>query len=708
MRPPRLPEAIALSLLALAATARGSLADEKPEENSRYESRAVAEPDDTRKKRGSAEAVSVVPTGHAKEESADLGEVLNRVPGISLARSGGLGSDVRFSLNGFSNDQVRLFLDGIPLDVAGFAFGLTSIPVPLLDRVEIYRGVVPIRFGADALGGAVNLVGERRLYGTGGSASLSLGSFSTVRGTFSVHHRDDETGLYAAGTAFFDSTKNDYDVDVSVPDSTGQLHTATVPRFHDAYRARGAFFDAGVIDRPWVKRLLLRLYYSDYQKDLQNNPIMTIPYGAAGYDESLVGGNLDASQPHAFGEATDLELLAGWSHRTTDFHDTSSAVYDWFGNVIHTRPQPGEIDGTPHDLTIFRDSIYSRIGIASRIAQHHTLRFSSSAAFDESHGISRAGLLPGAADPLAAARELWKVVSGVEYQADLFADRVENVAFVKHYYLHANSDQLLTGNVFAPLHLDENSAGGGDALRIRVWRRALLLKASYEYTTRLPASPEIFGDGILVLSNGNLVAEHSHNANLGLVLDLRATKLGSFDGEIDGFFRDSQNLIVLLGSAMSFAYQNVAAARTLGVEGTLRYRSPHDYLTVEANATWQEIRNTSSTGPYALYNGDRIPNLPYLFVNASARGNYRDFALTWYTRYVHEFFRDWESLGAPQYKQVVDAQVSHSVSLSYTLRRATTAIFAFDVDNLTNARLFDQYGAQRPGRAFYGKTTLLF
>ena len=40
-------------------------------------------------------------------------------------------------------------------------FGIANVPVNLIERVEIYRGVVPIRFGADALGGAVNLVSDQ-------------------------------------------------------------------------------------------------------------------------------------------------------------------------------------------------------------------------------------------------------------------------------------------------------------------------------------------------------------------------------------------------------------------------------------------------------------------------------------------------------------------------------------------------------------------
>ncbi|HEU4537805.1 MAG TPA: TonB family protein, partial [Polyangiaceae bacterium] len=133
--------------------------------------------------RQSAEAVAVIETEQAKRQTADLGEVMARSGGVGVRRSGGLGSDTQFSLNGLTGDQVRFFLDGVPLDVAGYPFGIANVPVNVVERIEIYRGVVPVRFGADALGGAVNLVTDQRVRGTGASASYQVGSYDTYRAT---------------------------------------------------------------------------------------------------------------------------------------------------------------------------------------------------------------------------------------------------------------------------------------------------------------------------------------------------------------------------------------------------------------------------------------------------------------------------------------------------------------------------------------------
>jgi outer membrane receptor for Fe3+-dicitrate len=69
--------------------------------------------------RRSALAVTVVELDETRRGAADLGEALARVEGVAVRRSGGLGSDQRFSLAGLEGEQVRFSLDGVPLDLAG-------------------------------------------------------------------------------------------------------------------------------------------------------------------------------------------------------------------------------------------------------------------------------------------------------------------------------------------------------------------------------------------------------------------------------------------------------------------------------------------------------------------------------------------------------------------------------------------------------------
>ena len=101
----------------------------------------------------SAQAVGVIETKEVKLQSADLGEVMAKTEGISVQRAGGLGANIRFALNGLSGDKIRFFYNGIPLHFTPYAFGIANVPVNVIKQIEVYKGVVPIQFGADALGG---------------------------------------------------------------------------------------------------------------------------------------------------------------------------------------------------------------------------------------------------------------------------------------------------------------------------------------------------------------------------------------------------------------------------------------------------------------------------------------------------------------------------------------------------------------------------
>jgi hypothetical protein len=73
---------------------------------------------------------------------------------------------------------------------------------------------------------------------------------------------------------------------------------------------------------------------------------------------------------------------------------------------------------------------------------------------------------------------------------------------------------------------------------------------------------------------------------------------------------------------------------------------------------------------------------------------------------VHGFYRGWESQGLRQFKQSVDDQVTHSAGVSFNLDHYPYRSSAtFEADNLTDAKVFDNFGVQRPGRAFYFKLT---
>ncbi|WP_437608193.1 TonB-dependent siderophore myxochelin receptor MxcH [Sorangium sp. So ce834] len=663
--------------------------------------------------RQSAQAIKVIETEQAKRRTADMGEVLARTEGVGVRRGGGLGSSARFSLNGLSNDQIRFFLDGVPLDFAGFPFGIANVPVNLVDRVEIYRGVVPVRLGADALGGAVNLVTDQDVRGTHGAASYEIGSFDTHRLAATARHLHEPSGFLARVNGFLDYARNDYRVTVDVPDDDLVEHPERVYRFHDAYRAAGGGVELGFVNRPWARRLLLRVFLTAYDKEHQHKlGVMKVPYGEVTSGETTAGVTLRYEQP--LGRGVALEAIGGYAYGRATFLDVSECTYDWYG---HCNPggKPGEDDTKPRDQVFWEHSGYGRLNLRFRPHPEHALQLSVSPMFVTRTGDERRQANPEGRDPLTADRELVNWVHGAEHQLNLLDDRVENVLFVKQYVQLLRSEESLQGlaDRFRRRDRDTHRLGVGDGLRYR-FSEWLYAKASYEWARRLPRPDEVFGDGALIRAKLDLSPETSHNGNLGVTIDAPGTAAGAWRLEANGYLRAAEDLIVLLGDGKISQYDNVFSARALGVEASARWTSPGEHVVLDGNVTYEDFRNTSEEGTFGRYAGQRMPNRPWLFANGSARVQLREvaaprdeLALTWDTRYVHGYFLGWERNGRRDDKARVPSQLLHSLALTYIARLAPrTLSFTVEAHNLTDEPAFDFYGVQRPGRAFFSKAML--
>jgi vitamin B12 transporter len=663
----------------------------------------------------SAEAVTVIDTRLAKQQAADLGEVLARSPGVAVQREGGLGSPTRFALNGQYDEQIRMFIDGVPLEEAGYAVGIADVPVNLIERIEVYRGVVPIRFGADALGGAVNLVTDPRLRSRL-NASYQLGSFGTLRATSTGRAYDAATGFVAGGSMFLDVAKNNYEVDVGVPGSDGRVSTRTVTREHDAYRALGGHLELGVVDRAWARRLMLRAFASSQDKEYQHNQTMTAPYGALRSNNHVLGATLQHEVSLA--PQLDLELLANYSHSQTNYIDTAEWVYGWSGERIRPRTLGGETDTTrKRDTLIWQDSALGRMVLAWKPAPGHAVRLAAAPRYVARSGEERITETARARDPASAERSLFTLVTGLEYQRDALGERISNIAFVKDYayFLQSQEPPRQFLNPWRDNEANIHRFGVGDALVVRLtsWLDA---RASYEYATRLPAPEELFGDGdFRVLANTALQPEVSHNGNLGVRGRIDHQVLGKLAWDVTGFLRDTDRLIMLdvAASERSSQYKNINSARGVGLENSLAWTSRSGLAGLNGMLTWQDVRNTSSDGDFREFEGDRVPNQPYLF---ASWGGHLDWTRVfsrqdrlspfYYGRFVKGFYRSWQSLGRPEWKLSVPDQVTHNLGLTWSHGSEDMFVtVTLEVDNLTNAKVFDVYGAQRPGRAFFLKLT---
>ncbi|MEM1348282.1 MAG: TonB-dependent siderophore myxochelin receptor MxcH [Myxococcota bacterium] len=662
--------------------------------------------------RESAEAVDVIETLEDQKRTADLGEVLARNKGVGVQRGGGLGSRVRLSLNGLEEEQIPAFIDGVPIELMGYSFGFANIPLSLVQRVDIYRGVVPVRYSSDALGGAINIVTRSDPKRTTAGVVYQAGSFGTQRASADASVYIKSLGAYVQASGFLDRADNDFAINVEIPDESGDPDPVRVYRFHDSYRADGARVAVGVVDRAWADRLEVRGFATRAGGDVQHNVVMTIPYGEVTQDVSSLGGLV--RYEHTFGSRVSLDVVAGRARDTRQFQDTARCTYNWFGRCLRERISRGEIDGMPRDVLAVDTGTYLRAHAVVRLSERQQLRI---AIGPERFVRTGDDLLvdetqEGVSDPLTAEAKVFTQVTGVEHELDLFGDALEQIAFVKLYNQRVSAEEVQPGDTILRRDRTSRFLGLGDSARLNI-RDILWLKASYEWATRVPGSLEIFGDGALTARNLTIRPERSHNINLGATLEAEDTPAGGVRGSVNGFFRLVEDFIVLSASGQSFSFQNIFGARVAGVEASAGWTSPGEWVSFDGNVTYQEFLNTSGEGTFGRFVGDRIPNRPFLFANGTATlmakevaSTGDDLVLTWNTRFVEEFFRGWESAGLQDLKQTIDLQITHGVSLTYSVQGDPLNLsFTGEAQNLTNAAVFDFFGVQRPGRAFFFKTT---
>lgn len=102
--------------------------------------------------------VTVIELGESSR-GKDLTEILGRTAGFQIRRYGGLGFAAVPSLRGSSAAQIRIYVDGLPLnDAQTGSTDLSRLPTERFARAEIHRGLVPAGLGGAGGAGAINLV----------------------------------------------------------------------------------------------------------------------------------------------------------------------------------------------------------------------------------------------------------------------------------------------------------------------------------------------------------------------------------------------------------------------------------------------------------------------------------------------------------------------------------------------------------------------
>jgi iron complex outermembrane receptor protein len=168
-----------------------------------------------------AATASVVIPDDSPRAIDDVGSLLLEVPGVTVTRTGSLGAFSTLTLRGANPDEVRVYVDGVPLGIAaGGAVDLSTLPLGDVERVEVYRGTTPLAFGESALGGVVSITtrtpGTRRAL-----ARAGMGSFGAAFGDLAAGGRIGRLRLYAGAHALSATGDYAYNNDMGTPLNPG-------------------------------------------------------------------------------------------------------------------------------------------------------------------------------------------------------------------------------------------------------------------------------------------------------------------------------------------------------------------------------------------------------------------------------------------------------------------------------------------------------
>ena len=168
-------------------------------------------------------------------------DLLQEVPGVHVARTGGVGRQGSTFVRGGDSNYTRVLVDGIPVNEAGGQYDLGAA-VPLdIGSVEIVRGAASALYGTDALAGVVHVITRRGAGAPSVRGSAEAGSTSWRRGeagfSGSRHELD-----WSAGVTH---TSTDGDVPNGSFEQTGAaLSIGWAPTSATRLRAVGRWNDA--------------------------------------------------------------------------------------------------------------------------------------------------------------------------------------------------------------------------------------------------------------------------------------------------------------------------------------------------------------------------------------------------------------------------------------------------------------------------------
>ena len=658
----------------------------------------ISEKSQARLLREQAMPVSVISMQQLQGTVSDVQSILAKTVGVTVRATGGLGSASRLSVRGLEGKRIGFFIDETPMNDQSDFVDLNDIPVDMIDRIEIYKGVVPAKFGGSAMGGAVNIV-IKEYPERYADVSYLRESYNTNRFQTVLKKNDRKFGMVYGIGGGYTYAANDYTME------SPYIKGLKIRRDHDAYRKvmLGGSIKAY---KWWFDEVELEPVYVNTFHEIQGieTDIRHAHSKSQGY---LL--NLKLVKDDFLVEGLDFDMSTALAYTQYNMIDTARSYYDWNGQA-HATPSVygGEIIGNRYatDSDNRKFSLINKLYIEYLINKRHSLVFNSLIQTADGRPSDELKIKSlGKQVDFDSRMRSWVV--GLTYDLRSLDQRFLS-SLTGRYYWYGMDTQYENLYVTVPVEdisLRKKSAGFSEAMRYRI-TPGLMAKLSGGYDVRIPAENELLGDGSTIAPSEQLMPERNLSFNAGLLYDLTGLHPSNLQVEVNGYYMHVDDMIRFVKGILGAQYQNFGEMRTIGVEAEVK-ADMLSWLYGYANVTYQDLRDTRDhEAGKDLPNptkGKRMPNIPYFMANGGlefhkenlfgGKGqNTRFFADA---SFVEEYFYDFE-LTKNEKRRIPR---SFTVDLGFEHSFFDQRLYiSGKIKNVADAKVISEYNCPRPGR----------
>jgi len=662
---------------------------------------------EARKVREQAMPVSVISMKQLQGTVSDVQGILAKTVGVTIRSTGGVGSASRLSVRGLEGKRIGFFIDETPMNDQTDFMDLNDIPVDMIDRIEIYKGVVPSKFGGSSMGGAVNLV-LKEYPDHYADLSYSHGSFNENKAQAVLKRNLRGSGLAFGVGGGYTYADNSYTMES--PYEKGLF----IKRNHDNFRKilAGASLKA---KKWWFDEVEIEPSFVQTYKQVQGieTDIRQAFTTSRGF---IITNKLEKNDFFLPGLDFDMSTAAAYTQYSVV--DTAKVWYDWHGNSYPTpSPMGGEMGNRfPSESFNQKITFQNKLNLEYLISAHHSVSLNSVLSLADGYplDLTKEKALGKKIDFDSKMRS-W--VAGFTYDLHAANDRFLNSITTRYYWYSTNtfSQNIYINTPPEPIAVNKSSFGFSDAMRFR-FTPAFMAKLSGGYDVRIPAENELLGDGYNIMPSEKLMPERNLSLNASLLYDVAGTHPSNLQIELGGYYMYLQDMIRYAKGLLGAQYQNFGEMRTLGAELEVK-ADVFPFLYVYGNVTYQDLRDVreyeeGSNLPNPT-KGKRMPNIPYFMANGGLEfhkenlfgGHGQNTRIFSDLAFVEEYYYDFELTDSAKRRIPRSFTIDLGIEHSFLEQRL---FISGKISNLTDAKVLSEFNQPLPGRSFAIKLRYIF